>query len=558
MTVFDEQVAAAYQGAPFQARYFLQPLTDIHLHSQINFELSPNNDIRYLYLAASIAFIILLLASINYMNLATARTAQRAKEVGMRKVLGAKRGQIVGQFMTESVLITLFSFGIAIGLAYLLLPAFKKLLDQEIPFHLGSNYLVLIVMLTIALLIGGLSGLYPAMLSSAISTAKAFKGGFFQQRKDGAFLRKALVVAQFTAAIILAISTVVVYQQLQFIQNKKLGYNRDQVVYIPYQTQAIFDKTTTIRDALLQHPQIEEVSIATYMPLNMISQGTINEWEGNEEGEEFWVYRNYVDYNFIDLLEIELLEGRNFSTDHPADSVGAYILNESAVKALGWESAIGKGFSGGKVIGVVKDFHIQPFDLAIEPAYLTFHNQETSYYSGNIAVKIGMDNSAAAISHIQQTLKTILPKMPFEHRFMDESYNQLYESEKRFGEVFTIFTMIALFIACMGLFGLVTHKVIQRTKEIGIRKVLGASISNIVQLLSGDFMKLVIISAVIAVPIAWWGMSQWLQDFAYRIEMEWWVFGIVGFLAIITAFLTLSVQAVKAANMNPAKTLKND
>lgn len=290
----------------------------------------------------------------------------------------------------------------------------------------------------------------------------------------------------------------------------------------------------------------------------MISQGIADEWEGNNTESELGIYRNYVDYDFIDLLEIELVEGRNFSPAFPTDTLGAYILNEAAVKALGWESAVGKKFERGKVIGVVKDFHIQPFDLAIEPMYLTFRNRETTYYSGNIAMKIKMDDPEGALAYVQETLKEMTPLLPFQHRFMDESYNQLYESEKRFGKVFNIFTLIALFIACMGLFGLVTHNVIQRTKEISIRKVLGATISNIVGLLSKDFLKLVLLSSIIAVPIAWWGMNKWLQDFAYRINLNWQTFVLACLLAIGLAFLTISAQAIKAAAANPANTLKGE
>ncbi|MCB0628234.1 MAG: ABC transporter permease, partial [Lewinella sp.] len=505
LSAFDDELKAAYSSFSFEPpKFFIQPLTDIHLYSHINMEMSANGDIRYVYLAASIAFIILLLAAINYMNLSTARTSQRAKEVGMRKVMGANKGQLVNQFMTESVLITFFSFGLAIGLSFALLPAFNRLLGLDIPYFLDDNHLLLIGMLVTAILFGVVSGLYPALLSTRVAPAQAFKSGWFKHRKDGNRLRQILVIGQFSAAIVLAISSVVIYQQLRYIQNKKLGYNRDQVVYVPYQQQAILDKTETIRSELLKHPQIDQVAFANSLPLNMLTQGIAENWEGREEGEELPIYRNWVDYDFIDLFDIELVEGRNFSPEFPTDSTESYILNESAVKALGWESAVGKEFEEGRVIGVVKDFHIQPFNLAIEPLWMRFINHATTYYNGNILIKINGSDSKEAVAYLQKTLKTILPNVPFEHHFMDESLNQLYESERRFGEVFNLFTLLALFIACMGLFGLVTHQVLQRTKEIGIRKVLGASVSSIVNLLSKDFIRLVIISALVAVPIAWW------------------------------------------------------
>ena len=562
MKPYGEKAAAELASFNYgiKPRWFLQPLTDIHLHSRMNYELEPNSDIRYLKLSASIAFIILCLALINYMNLATARSSQRAKEVGMRKVLGAQKGQLVSQFMAESLLLTLFSFGLAIGLARFLLPAFNVLMDLEIPFHLSPNNLFLMGMGVVALLLGGLSGLYPAVLSSAIAPMNALKGSWFKNRKDGAFLRNFLVVGQFTAAIVLATSSLVIYQQLQFIQNKKLGYTRDQIVYIPYQEQNVFDNTSTIRTELLKHPNIDKVTIPLMLPIDNIGQVIEHKWEGNTTKEELLIYNNFVDYDFLDLFEIDLLTGRNFSPNFPADSSNSYILNESAVKKLGWDkvSAIGKSFAEGKVIGVIKDFHFLRLDFAIEPLYLKFAGKQTTAYPGNIVLKMNLENTENTIAYIQNTLQKVLPELPFEHYYLDESFNQLYLAEKRFGAAFNIFTLIALFIACIGLFGLVTHQVFQRTKEIGIRKVLGASIPNIVRLISKDFLKLVILSSLIAVPLAWWSMHTWLQDFAYRIEINWWIFVIGGVVAILIALLTIGSQSLKAALANPVEAIKSE
>lgn len=558
LSAFDTQTEAAYANFPFEPEYFLQPLRDIHLHSHINMEMAANGDMRYIYLSASIAFIILLLAVINYINLATARSAGRAKEVGMRKVLGAKRGQLVSQFIAESMLITLFSFGIAIVLAYLLLPAFNQLVDKEIIFNLNTNQLAFMIMLGIALLLGALSGLYPAILSSAIAPVNALKGRWMKRQKDGVFLRHALVVGQFAAAIILAIGSVVIYQQLRYIQDKKLGFNRDQIVYVNYNEVDLYNKIPTIKAELLQHPQIEQVSVSSYLPLNINSQTIVDNWEGNSVQEELWIYRNYIDYDYLDLFEMEMVEGRNFSPDHPSDSTDSYILNEAAVKALGWESAVGKKFNGRKVIGVLKDFHFQPLDLTIEPIFISLRRKQISFYTTTVIVKGKMAEADEAVAHIQKTLQAFLPQVPFDHQFLDESYNQLYKAERQFGQVFNIFTCIALFIACMGLFGLVTHKVIQRTKEIGIRKVLGASVGNIVSLISKDFLQLVLVATLVAIPIAWWGSHRWLQDFAYRIEIGWSTFLLIGLLALGLAFLTISTQALRAATTNPAETLTVD
>ncbi len=553
----DAYLETAYQGSAFQPKFFLQPLRDIHLRSQINFEIGANSDIRYIYFSASIALVILLLASINYMNLASARSAGRSKEVGMRKVLGAKRGQLVNQFMVESFFITFFSFGLAIGLVYFLLPLFNQLIDQQISLDLKGNRTLFAIMLSIAVVLGGLSGLYPALLSSAITPIKALKGGWLKRGKEGAFLRNILVIGQFTAAIVLAIASVVIYQQLEYIQNKKLGYSRDQVVYVPYRQVDFYERRDALRAELLKHPQIKKIAFASSLPLNMGSQGIVNTWEGNNGQEKLWIYRNYIDYDFIDLFEMSLVEGRNYSPEHPTDSTASIILNESAVKALGWESAIGKTFDKKRVIGVVKDFHFQPFDLAIEPLFLAMGTKRRSTY-GNIVIKTTLKDWDNSLAHIQRTLKTFLPQIPIEHRFMDESFNQLYRSEKRFGELFTLFTGIALFIACIGLFGLVTHSILLRTKEIGIRKVLGATITDIVSLISKGFLRLVLVSAVIAVPIAGLGMGRWLQDFAYRIHLDWLIFVTVGLLALGIAFLTVSTQTIKAANKNPVHTLREE
>ena len=547
----------SYAGLPFKPKFFMQPLQSIHLHSKINFEIGANNEMRNIWLFASIAFIILLLASINYMNLTTARSSLRAKEIGMRKVLGARKGQLVYQFLGESFLFTVISFTLAIALASALLPSFNLLLDKSIPFTILGNRWLLTGMLIAALLLTVLSGLYPALFMSTLLPAKAIRGGILKINGGGSALRSSLVVGQFTASMVLAIGSLVIYRQLQFIQQKDLGYNREHVVYIPNNDENISKKFSAIRSELLRNPQIEQVSMATEVPLDMTSEGLVNEWEGNNDKRDLFIYRNYVDYDFIDLFEIELVEGRNFSPDHPTDSVNSYILNESAVKALGWESAIGKQFRGGQVIGVVKDFHFQRFDLTIQPLYLGFRSKANDRFN-NIAVKIKMDKPEETMGYIERTMKAISPHTPFDCRFLGYDYDQLYKSETRFGQVFNIFTGLALFIACIGLFSLVSHHVVQRTKEIGIRKVLGASTESIVALVSKEFLKLVLISILIASPVAWWAMNKWLQDFAYKIKIEWWMFVLTGLVAVSVALLTISLQSIKAALMNPVKSLRSE
>ncbi len=557
LVALDKYVKDAYASLPFKPTFFLQPLEDIHLHSQINFEIGINNDISNIWLFASIALIILLLASINYTNLATARSSLRAKEVGMRKALGAKKSQLVYQFLGESFLLTVISFALALALANILLPSFNALLDKQIPFKILIDNWSLIGMIATALLLSGLSGLYPAMYLSALKPSKAIKGSSVKNEKGKPVLSSALVVAQFTVSIVLATGSIVIYQQLHFIQSKKLGYNREHIVYIPNTDRGVSAKFSTLRNELLKNPQIEKVSFPEEVPLNMISEGIVSDWEGNNNKSNLYIYRNHVDYDFLDLFEIELLEGRNFSPDHPADSVNTYILNESAVKALGWEAPIGKRFNGGEVIGVVRDFHFQPMDLTIQPLYLTFRSKANDGYN-NIAVKIKMERPDKTVGYILQTLKSVSPHIPFDCHFLECDYDSLYNSEKRFGKAFNIFTALALFIASMGLIGLVSHHIIQRTKEIGIRKVLGASVPSVVSLVSKDFLKLILMAIIIAVPIAFWATNKWLQDFAYKIEVEWWIFIVSGFTALIVGLCTISIQSIKAALVNPVESLKSE
>lgn len=553
----DQMAAPAYEDVPFKPVFSLQPITDIHLHSQMNVELQANSDIRYLYLFGVIGFIILFLAAINYMNLATANSAQRAKEVGIRKVMGAHKGQLIRQMLGESFLLTFISFAIALALANVALPVFNQLIDKYIPFNIIGNQWLLIGLLSAALLIGGLSGLYPALFLAVISPVKAFRGNFLKDYRRGASLRNLLVIGQFVAAIILAIGSVVVYQQLQFIQNKKLGYNRDQVVHVSLQDGPSLDKIATLEAELRQHPRIEQVAYAANLPLNSYNSGVIKEWEGNAMGEELSIYRNYVGYEFFDLYEMEIVEGRSFSPDHPTDTAEAYVLNEAAVSAIGWEKAVGKQFLDGQVIGVVKDFHFQPLNFAIQPMYLRYQNYNYNG-NGNLNIKLQTEDLEGTLAHIEATVKEFIPNMPYQQFFLDDTYSQLYRSEQRIGQAFNIFTLITLFIACMGLFGLVSHQVLQRTKEIGIRKVLGASVAQIVELLSKDFVRLVSIALVIAIPVAWLLMQYWLRDFVYRISIPWWAFVMVGCLAIAIAFLTISIQSVKAALANPVKALRQD
>ncbi len=562
--IFEEKLVSlnrylgGYADLPFKPKFFLQPLLRIHLHSQLNFEKGTNGDIAHVYLLSSIAFIILLLAAINYTNLTTAQSVQRTKEVAMRKVIGAHRQQLMYQFLGESFLLTSISFVLALALAYSLLPAFNQLVDRSISVNATDHYGVILAMFVAALLVGGLSGLYPAIFLSALPPVRALKGNFWRNKLKGISLRNVLVTGQFVASIGLAIGGIIIYRQLQYMQEKALGYNREQIVYVPYRDADISQKQSAIRAELLRNPQIERVSFPMYLPFNISSETIVHEWEGNDKRTDLFIYNNHVDYDFMDLFQIKLKEGRNFSPYYPIDSAESYILNESAVKALGWQAAVGKQFKGGKVIGVVKDFHFLPLGLTIKPLFLTLRNSTDAFNTDYIAIKLKTGNLENTLDHIQRTVKSLLPQYSFEYRFMDEAYTQLYQSEKRLGQTFALFTLLALFIACMGLFGLISQQVVQRTKEIGIRKVLGASVVSIAALLSQDFLRLVSVSILIASPLAWYAGDKWLQDFAYKIDIEWWVFALAGGLAVLIALLTVSFQSIKAALADPVKSLRSE
>lgn len=560
MRVYEKITKPAFAtvGFMFHPEFTLQPLKDIHLHSNMNSELGINGDIDYVYFFTFIAFIILFLAAINYMNLATAKSAQRAKEVGVNKVLGARRGHLILQFLGESSLFTLLSFCIAAVLSFLLLPVFNEMLDKSIPFDLVGNWWILIGMLFIGLLVGVMSGLYPALFLSSVSPVKALKGNFLKSHKEGALIRNSLVVGQFVVAMALAVGSIVVHQQLQFTKNKKLGYTIKQIVHVPYWEKEIAQKEDVLTEQLLAHPKIHKASFSRQLPMNITNKGPVDVWEGNVTKEQLYIYRNYVDYDYIDVLEMELVEGRAFSKEFATDATEAYILNETAIKKLGWKTAVGKTFNDGRVIGVIKDFHLQTFNMPIEPMFMKIRREEWDKNHGHVILKIDSDDIENTRAFIETTMKAIVPLAQYEAKYMEDSYAALYEEESRLGKAFNIFAFLALFIAGMGLFGLISFQVVQRTKEIGIRKVLGSSVSDIVRLLSKDFLKLIIISLVIAIPIAYYFMNNWLQEYAYRIDIEWWVFALVGLAALAISFITISFQSIKAGIANPIKSLRTE
>lgn len=560
MSRYESVTKPAYKanGFQFYPQYTLQPIEDIHLKSKINMEIGLNGDMTYVYFFALLAIIILLLASINYMNLATSRSAHRTKEVGVFKALGAGKQSLVFQYLSESVVLTLFSFVIALFLVVLLVPEFNKLLGRTIPLTIVGNTWIFVSMISIAIIVGCLSGLYPAVFLSNLNPVKALKGNFIKTNKGRSLLRNSLVVAQFVAAIGLITGSIIITQQLEFIQEKKLGYNKEHIIHVPYSNQDIHQKESVLRSELLRHPNINKVSFSAQLPINVTSQGPIDSWEGNLNKQQLYIYRTFVDYEFLDLFEMKMIEGRGFSKDIASDSAEAFILNQAAIKKLGWKTAVGKKFHNGTVIGVVEDFHLQTFDLSIEPLYMRIRREPWSKNHGQVILKVNLVDIERTKAFVENQLKSIAPLEPFEAQFMDDTYLELYEEEERLGKAFNIFSLLALFIAGMGLFGLVSFHVFQRTKEIGVRKVLGSSIYGIIKLISIEFLKLVFIALLIASPIAYYLMNYWLQDYIYRIDIEWWVFASAGFVAGFIALLTIIFQAVKVATANPIKSLRTE
>ena len=539
----------------------LEKLTDIHLTSHLDDEIEENGDIKRVYIFSAIALFILLIACINYMNLSTARSALRAKEIGIRKVIGAQRKEIIGQFLSESVLVTWIAMLLAMVLTALLIPLVNKISGQALSINSLLQFKILLPVLALPFIIGLISGIYPALFMSSFIPVKVLKG-MLKVGSGNISFRKVLVVIQFSISIILIVATTVVYQQLQYIQNKALGFNKDHILTMGYPSNLTRQFDAFSLD-LGKSGTVKGIARSSRIPSGrLLDEQDVQILEGSSM-QTMKVDLKYLttDYGFIPTYGMELAAGRNFSREFTRDT-NNYIINETAVKALGWktaQNAIGKdvkyGGIMGKVIGVVKDFHFESLHQAIVPLLMTLP-PNNNY--GNLSIKIDGNNVPLAMSTIKETWKSYLPEVRVESTFLDEKFNQLYNSEQQQGTLFTIFSCIAIFIACLGLFGLSAFTISQRVKEIGVRKVLGASVPQIVGELSKDFLKLVLVAAIIALPIAWYSMSQWLMDFASRINVSWWVLLMAGIIAMIIAFVTISFQSVKAALANPIKSLRSE
>ena len=553
-----------FEKAGNKLEYSLMPLTDIHLRSDRVPELNVNGNIQYVYIFSAVALFVLLLACINFMNLSTARSASRAKEVGIRKVVGSEKNSLIKQFLTESILTTIISTVFAITIAWLCLPWFNSLSAKQLLISdlLQTRYLVFLIALP--LIVGLLSGLYPAFILSSFNPIVVLKGKLSGGLKRST-LRNVLVVGQFTTSIFLIAATIIVFRQLNYIQTKKLGFTKDQVLVVNG-TGALGNNRDAFKNEVAKFTGVKGTTYAGYLPVAGSSRNDVSfsseaaMSSTNSVNMQVW----NIDHNYIPLMEMEIIKGRNFSKDFRTDS-NATIINETAARLLGWDDPVGKklytyfqdGFGNTlisrEVIGVVKNFHFESMKENIGP--LCFRLADNYWAT---AFKVNTTDIKQLVSNIESKWKAMAPGMPFSYQFMDESFDNMYRVEQRTGKLGLTLAIIAILIACLGLFGLATYTAEQRIKEIGVRKVLGATISNIVSMLSKDFVVLVVISSVFAIPLAWWAMNRWLQDFAYRISIGWWVFAAAGIIALLIALITVSSQAVKAALANPVKSLRTE
>jgi putative ABC transport system permease protein len=538
-----------------------EKLTDIHLRSHLDDEFEENGDVKRVYIFSAIALFILLIACINYMNLSTARSVLRAKEIGVRKVIGAQRKEIISQFLSESVLITWLALALALASTALLLPMINHLANMDLTFNSLLQWQILGPILLLPFIIGLISGIYPAIFMSSFLPVKVLKG-IIKTGSGGVSFRKVLVVLQFSISIILIIATTVVYRQLQYIQKTDLGFNKDAVLTMNYVGQ-LNPQYDAFKADLLKNAAIKDVGRSSRVPSGRLLdfQGGSILVDGVMKPIQGDLKRVATDYGFIPTYGMKMAAGRNFSKQFSTDT-NNYIVNESAVRSLGWktpQNAIGKdiiyGGIRGKVIGIVKDIHFESLHQAITP--LLFQLPSNNGYHV-MSVKIDSRNVQAAVNLLQAAWRKYLPDTPFDFTFLDDKFAQLYNSEQQQGTLFTMFSCIAIFIACLGLFGLSAFTISQRVKEIGVRKVLGASIPQIVTELSKDFLLLVLIAAAIAAPVAIYAMNKWLQTFASRTDLSWWILAAASVIALIIAFATISVQSIKAALANPVKSLRSE
>jgi putative ABC transport system permease protein len=561
----DKYIGKALKNMGFYKKQFLVPVTDMHLYSGMDSNISAVGSATSLYILGSIALFTLLLACINFMNLSTARSSKRSAEVGIRKVLGAEKHSLVKRFIGESVLMSFIALLLAFAITALSLRLFSYISGTELLVGLSSQWPLIFGFIGVAIITGVLAGSYPAFYLSSFIPVRVLKGRFTNSLSAVA-LRKGLVVFQFIISVVLIIASVVINKQMQYMRTKDLGFQKDQQIVIPMRSSTAKNIYTPLKNEIQKNPLVQNIGASAYYPGIMNPSDLSLRREGASADEGKLVRTNVVDYSFLQTLGIQPMAGRLFSSEFPADTNRRIVINMATVKQLGFSSpdeAVGKKllFNWREysfeyfVVGVVKDFHFQDLHVPIAP-YAFFLNNQPFYSYLLVHAKAG--NISTLLNGIGKTWRTLNPNEPFEYSFLDEDFQRNYVAEDRRAAMVAFFTTIAILISCLGLFGLAAFSAEQRTKEIGIRKVLGASVSNIVALLSKDFIKLVVIALFIAAPIGWYFMNKWLEDFAYRINIGWWMFAFAGLFAMLIAFATISLHAMKAALTNPTKNLRTE
>jgi putative ABC transport system permease protein len=534
---------------------FLEPLRDVYLYSTRDG--SKTGNINNVYIFSAIAIFILIIACINFINLTTARSAERAKEVGIRKVVGAFKSQIARQFAGESVILCIIAFVLTFVFSWLLVPLFNQLSGKTIIEGIFQQPASLLVLFVSAIVIGMLAGFYPALVLSSFDPIVVLKGRFTSGTK-GAFLRKSLVIFQFSISIALITGTIIVYRQMNYMRSQSLGFNKEQMLVIPVNGDPA---KQAFKQSLANIPSVKSTSLSSSVPGsgNPGAYSEIENQKGDMQIANLDLY--FVDFDYIPNMKIEMVAGRPFSKEFGTDTTQAMVINERAVKLFGYSSpgeAIGKKFKQwgreGKIIGVAKDFHFRGLQEEIKPLSMRIEPDGCNLVAANISG----NNVPATIAAIENKWKEIIPNRPFSYYFLDEFFDRQYRSETRFGNLFLYFAIIAIIISCLGLLGLASYSTFQRTREIGIRKVMGASVSGIVHMLSKEFLILLLVAFIIATPVAWWVMYGWLQDFSYRVDISWWIFLLAGTIAFLIALLTVSFQAVKAAGANPVNSLRTE
>ena len=563
-SVMQPLVTKNYKPGEYNVR--LQPLTDVHLNSDLPSGIQPTSDPKYSYILGTIGILILLIACINFVTLSIGRSTTRALEVGVRKVLGAERQQLVRQFWGEGLLLSIMSLIIGVGLSIVCLKGFNQLANRELAMHF--DLFTVLFCIVLILVIGFIAGVYPAIVLSAFKPIQVLKGRLKTGNSMGLF-RKGLIVGQFVASIVMMIGTITIGRQLHYLQNKDLGYNKQHIIIVSTNKKRAEGNSLAglFKTAIEKNPMVTGASTSLY---SMAETGWMNLGYKDDKNVFRQFKFNAVDADFVNTMNLKLVAGRAFSKDNPADS-NSILVNESLVKEYGWKDPIGQKLPGKydeRIIGVVKDFHlddlhtpIKPAVLALKPDSIFRHSSDVSYGFApqpRISVRFAGGNLKDEVEFLRSAWKSVAGDQDFEFKFLDDALAASYEQEQRLGNIVKYASFLSIFIACMGLFGLATLVVVRRTKEIGIRKVLGANTGTIVTMLSKDFVILVLVASLIAFPLAWWALNKWLQDFAYRINISWWIFIAAAVLALVVALLTVSAQAIKAALMNPVKSLRTE